>query len=956
MSSTGRDPSSVDSNDSDLPEDPTVRSRSGSGSTAPGDDPARETVPQRDSEPSGSASASSDAETPGNEASAAAAPESEDSTERVDPYQTPTGAGRQHDSADGGPEEAKPSSGDGISETRDAAPAELAEHQTVISKPAPAADSKSGPATPAEVATVLLGKQLGHFVLDQLIGGGGMGAVFGARDTRLGRTVAVKVIPNVGEDPDLQRRFRNEAQSAARLDHPNIARVYDVGRQGGWHFIVFEYIEGVNLRDSVARNGLLSVDDAVFYTRQVAEALHHASRRGVVHRDVKPSNVLVTREGDIKLVDMGLARTHQLDVTEDQTASGVTLGTFDYISPEQARDPRDADVRSDLYSLGCTLFYMLTGRPPYPGGTMLQKLLNHGATPPPDPRETRPEVSESLTLILHKLLQKKPEDRYQSPLELIADLQELALREELPRAGSMGTVVIAPSPAWIGVAEHLIPWTVALLVLFISVLWLETAGNTDLVIPSPAPRPQPAVAEGPPAPSTSPAPTVPTDEVTGESSSESVPSSPADGPSVVSRPPVVREVTREESTESAQPLPPQPPRTLVVASSTAAAGKWAEDPTARVVSSLASALREAEREETVDFIQLAERHISTGPITIPRDDLSIMGHPDGTVIQFVPGTIVAMERPRMLRLDSTQVVFSNVHFVWSIKSDFYEGGTLLSFRGGESLRLVDSSITIENVRETDRVFAMEFGAGSSLAPRSSTDSQLPTIGVEMENVIVRGQMTLFNMEQMALLDLVWNNGLLAVSRYMLETVGAIRRPPGGYDKIELELNSVTAYGQEGLVRIRLGPSGAEPIFLRRTSVDCLYISNHPQPLVSISQLPEMEMIDQILSLNGENNAYQWADQLTRAVDSRSFPVLQATTTDDEMQEWGIAEIQQQRSLNWFDERSIEPNVVLDSGIWPPDSPLHAQTPRDFKLEGLLVPGFVFDALPEIPSPKPVPSI
>src|SRR5437763_5879774 len=201
------------------------------------------------------------------------------------------------------------------------------------------------------------------------------------------------------------RRFKNEAQRAARLDHPNIARVYYVGEDGGWNFIVFEFIEGTNLRDRAEKDGPLDLEQALHYTLQIAEALAHSSSREVVHRDIKPSNVLVTASDQVKLVDMGLARLHQVESeADDLTASGVTLGTFDYISPEQARDPRAADVRSDIYSLGCTLFYMLTGRPPFPDGTVLQKLLQHQGDEPADPREFRPDLPDDLVRLLWRML------------------------------------------------------------------------------------------------------------------------------------------------------------------------------------------------------------------------------------------------------------------------------------------------------------------------------------------------------------------------------------------------------------------------------------------------------------------------------------------------------------------------------------------------------------------------
>ena len=356
-----------------------------------------------------------------------------------------------------------------------------------------------------ELARTLEGRQLDHFAVERMIGGGGMGAVFRGRDLRLNRDVAIKVIPESRRDPETLRRFRMEAQSAARLDHPNIARVYDIGEDEAWNYIVFEFIDGINLRDLVQLEGPMGIDDAVFTTRQVAEALQHAHDRDVVHRDIKPSNVIITPTGVAKVVDMGLARNTALDRSAaDQTASGVTLGTFDYISPEQARDPRDADVRSDLYSLGCTLFYMLTGQPPFPEGTALQKLLNHGSQPPPDPRQWRDDISDQLYAVLAKLMAKRPPDRYQKPLELINDLLLIAQLERLPRSRTAGTIVLRPTVAQRSLLETHLPWLVPMTVLLISAFWLQSANSltAQLDLPMPSFRsPQAANVSGVNAPS-----------------------------------------------------------------------------------------------------------------------------------------------------------------------------------------------------------------------------------------------------------------------------------------------------------------------------------------------------------------------------------------------------------------------------------------------------------------------
>ena len=339
---------------------------------------------------------------------------------------------------------------------------------------------------------ILPGDRLEHFELVQYVGGGGMGRVFRGVDTRLQRAVALKILsPDQAADEETLLRFRNEAQSAARLDHDNIARVYHVGEDRGLHYIVFEFIEGVNIRDLVEGKGPLPLAEAVSYTLQVAEALAHADARNVVHRDVKPSNLLITPEGQVKLIDMGLARLRRLDRSAaDLTASGVTLGTFDYIAPEQARDPRNADVRSDIYSLGCTFFYMLSGRPPFPEGTVLQKLLQHQGDQPPDARRFRPDLPDEAARVLRKMLAKDPRHRYRDSAELVEELMLLAYQVGLRPVGRARKGLGASGWRAVSSLQRHLPWMapVAALVCIVLVLdFFPRRGD-----PSPPPWPQPA--------------------------------------------------------------------------------------------------------------------------------------------------------------------------------------------------------------------------------------------------------------------------------------------------------------------------------------------------------------------------------------------------------------------------------------------------------------------------------
>src|SRR5262249_27321181 len=209
---------------------------------------------------------------------------------------------------------------------------------------------------------------------------GGMGAVYKAIDTDLGRDVALKVLqPEIANKPGMLERFRREAQHAAKLRHENIVAIYEIGEVSGTHFLALEFVQGIDLDTYIERKGTLDPQDALNLLIQAAKALAQVHKQGLVHRDIKPSNFLITKKGNrplVKLTDLGLAR----EVDDDEfrvTRTGTTVGTVDYMSPEQARNSRLADIRSDIYSLGCTLYHMLAGRPPFNEGGLTERLYRH---------------------------------------------------------------------------------------------------------------------------------------------------------------------------------------------------------------------------------------------------------------------------------------------------------------------------------------------------------------------------------------------------------------------------------------------------------------------------------------------------------------------------------------------------------------------------------------------------
>jgi len=775
--------------------------------------------------------------------------------------------------------------------------------QTVISSRPPTPPLDLVGQVPLESGSLWEGEQLGQFVLQKFVGGGGMGIVFRALDTTLDREVAVKVLSrDQSADEETLRRFRNEAQSAARLNHDNIARVFYVGEDRGVHYIVFEFIEGVNIRDLVEHQGPLPLDQALSYTYQIAQALDHASQRSVIHRDIKPSNVLVTPDGKAKLVDMGLARMSLMaQASNDLTASGVTLGTFDYISPEQARDPRSADVRSDLYSLGCSFFFMLTGRPPFPEGTVLQKLLQHQADTPPDLRSLRPDLPLQVSRVLARLLAKSPTDRFQSPADLIAELSSLAaglgLQLSEVRPPRPATRTETPVARW---AHHL-PWAVPLAALLVVVLGLDVYWRNTLPAASdaawnvPARRlppatkppvapevliPEPSLREPAPA-EFSPPPPQP-DEIPPRGEVEATPATaPAEAlppggfteqfmnvfkglkaqfderPSPSSEPVPLgtsRSTSDELDLSSDLDPPPAPPDARPMPpASLAGVLTVGEGSGPQNYTSLHAAASAAKDGDTIELRYNGRR--TERPFAIANIRLTVRAASGfRPIVTFAPDPEKPYTRPEMVSIAGGALLASDIHWELDLPPNSPAVRALFETQRADLLDFQRCTFTIRGqplYHAGVAFFDIQAPPGSNSMGMGGTAMEAHVVSINLRNCVARGEATLLRDAELQSVRLSWENGLLATSERLLLAEGDSNQPRQE-PRAEIVLENVTAVVGAGLV---LSTNSQEAPYQLLTDLhvnDCVIATGNSAPLVEQRGSASIEEFESRLHWHGNS--------------------------------------------------------------------------------------------------------
>jgi serine/threonine-protein kinase len=636
---------------------------------------------------------------------------------------------------------------------------------------------------------------------------------------------------------------------------------------------------------------------------------------------------------------------------------------------------------------------MLTASPPYPGGTMLQKLLSHGNAPPPDARELRPEVSDNLVAVIRKMLAKDPDYRYQTATDLIADLREVAFRDGLVRSQALSPVAISqPNPLVFWLEKHA-PWMVAAILLLASAGWLHlesAALRNEIKIPPSAKRPlvglpiTAASRESVRNVQSSPDPSVVASNLgvspnSTAANTDSASSQASGSFRPAAEPPQLRILApRElmakseetntpvtpaanlnetlaseapfsmqgrmligEENVSLEPLDRAMPYVVRLVGPELEPGIDRDAEGAALAPTLSRAL-EMVAQYGASRLEIAVPIVYSGPVKVAVDNLLIKSTVGGSMIVFQPESSIDLERSSMFSIGSHQIELEDLHFVWNLPLADIDGGTLFEVNENDFVELTDCSITIGNPTQRDEVYAFDIITDPGMLPRQrrelSNADEFPVVRIKLNNVAVRGQMTMLHMDYAARLLLSWENGLLAITRRMIETAGARQKAAVDSEPIGLSLTRVTAHAPKGIVRMRIGVGGAYPLAIERTAFNSVFIVDPETPHFEIAGLRSLDNPTPLLQLRGASNAYAVEPML-------EDPMLKLSTFDGETEITRMNDLVMATPL-WAGETSPRWSVNWSAeGL--STAPANQRTPADYRQEGPFPPGFDEKYLPSV---------